>query len=108
MFPKSAYFSEASLLAPQQAYFLRENLKLRLLNARLALLSRNDASYREDLRIAQSWTERYFDGRARAVAVFATGLKTLAASPVASELPSVADSLSAVRSFKLSRETPAR
>ena len=31
---------EAMLLAPDQAFFLRENLKLRLLNARLALLAR--------------------------------------------------------------------
>jgi len=99
---------DAAVLAPGQAYFLRENLKLRLLNARLALLSRNDASYREDMRIAQAWTERYFDSRARAVTVFATGLKTLAGSAVASELPSVADSLSAVRSFKLAREMPTR
>ena len=30
------------MLSPSQAYFLRENLKLRLLNARLALLSRNE------------------------------------------------------------------
>ena len=31
---------DAVLMAPDQAFFLRENLKLRLLNARLALLSR--------------------------------------------------------------------
>jgi uroporphyrin-3 C-methyltransferase/uroporphyrinogen III methyltransferase/synthase len=31
------------MLSPTQAYFLRENLKLRLLNARMALLSRNEA-----------------------------------------------------------------
>jgi uroporphyrin-3 C-methyltransferase len=34
---------EALMLSPSQAYFVRENLKLRLLNARLALLSRNEA-----------------------------------------------------------------
>src|SRR5690606_11299799 len=33
---------DAALIAPDQVYFLRENLRLRLLNARLALLSRND------------------------------------------------------------------
>jgi hypothetical protein len=42
------------------------------------------------------------------VTVFANGLKMLAGSAVASELPSVADSLSAVRSFKLAREMPTR
>ncbi|MBP0533143.1 uroporphyrinogen-III C-methyltransferase, partial [Mycobacterium tuberculosis] len=35
--------TEALLLSSDQAWFLRENLKLRLMNARLALLSRNEA-----------------------------------------------------------------
>ena len=42
---------EPPLLPPEQAWFLRENLKLRLLNARLALLTRDEAGYREDLRV---------------------------------------------------------
>ena len=44
---------EAMLVAPEQAYFLRENLKLRLLNARLALLSRQFDTAQTDLREAQ-------------------------------------------------------
>src|SRR5205085_8136758 len=45
---------EAMLLAPDQAFFLRENLKLRLLNARLALLARQFDSAQSDLQAAQS------------------------------------------------------
>jgi uroporphyrin-3 C-methyltransferase len=52
---------EAMLVAPEQAYFLRENLKLRLLNARLALLSRQFDTAQSDLRDVQSVLERYFD-----------------------------------------------
>jgi uroporphyrin-3 C-methyltransferase len=52
---------EAALLAPDQAFFLRENLKLRLLNARLALLSRQFDTAQSDLRDAQGSIERYFD-----------------------------------------------
>ena len=52
---------EAMLVAPEQAFFLRENLKLRLLNARLALLSRQFDTAQSDLRDAQSVLERYFD-----------------------------------------------
>jgi 2-dehydro-3-deoxyglucarate aldolase/4-hydroxy-2-oxoheptanedioate aldolase len=37
------------LIAPEQAFFLRENLKLRLLNARLALLSRQFDTAQADL-----------------------------------------------------------
>jgi uncharacterized protein HemX len=42
--------NEAPLLPPPQAYFVRENLRLRLLNARISLLTRDEAGYREDLR----------------------------------------------------------
>jgi len=56
---------EAMLIAPDQAFFLRENLKLRLLNARLALLSRQFDTAQSDLREAASALERYFDRNAR-------------------------------------------
>jgi uroporphyrin-3 C-methyltransferase len=52
---------EAALVAPDQAYFLRENIKLRLLNARLALLSRQFDTAQADLRDALAAVERYFD-----------------------------------------------
>jgi uroporphyrin-3 C-methyltransferase len=58
---------EAMLLAPDQAFFLRENLKLRLLNARLALLSRQFDTAQADLRDTLSLLDRYFDGRSRKV-----------------------------------------
>ena len=58
---------EAMLVAPEQAFFLRENLKLRLLNARLALLSRQFDTAQSDLRDAQSALERYFDRSHRRV-----------------------------------------
>jgi uroporphyrin-III C-methyltransferase len=52
---------DAMLLAPEQSYFLRENLKLRLLNARLALLSRQFNIAQTDLQGAQAALDRYFD-----------------------------------------------
>jgi len=58
---------EAMLVAPEQAFFLRENLKLRLLNARLALLSRQFDTAQSDLRDAQAALDRYFDRSARKV-----------------------------------------
>lgn len=58
---------EAALLAPEQSFFLRENLKLRLLNARLALLSRQFDIVQSDLRDAQHAVDRYFDRSARRV-----------------------------------------
>ena len=58
---------EAMLVAPEQAFFLRENLKLRLLNARLALLSRQFDTAQTDLRDAQAALDRYFDRSTRRV-----------------------------------------
>ena len=58
---------EAMLVAPEQAYFLRENVKLRLLNARLALLSRQFDTAQSDLRDAQAALAHYFDPGARRV-----------------------------------------
>ncbi|MCD0423395.1 uroporphyrinogen-III C-methyltransferase [Rubrivivax sp. JA1024] len=59
---------EAMLVAPEQTWFLRENLKLRLLNARLALLSRQFDTAQSDLRDALSALDRYFDPQSRRVA----------------------------------------
>lgn len=56
---------EAMLLAPDQSFFLRENLKLRLLNARLALLSRQFDTAQADLQAAQTALDRYFDRNSR-------------------------------------------
>ena len=54
---------ESMLVAPEESFFLRENLKLRLLNARLALLSRQTPTALNDLRQVQSTLPRYFDMR---------------------------------------------
>ncbi len=58
---------EAMLVAPEQAWFLRENLKLRLMNARLALMSRQFETAQSDLRDALAALERYFDRNSRRV-----------------------------------------
>lgn len=58
---------DALLLAPEQAYFARQNLRLRLLNARLALLARQFDVAQADLRDAQAMLEHYFDRQSRRV-----------------------------------------
>lgn len=59
---------EAMLIAPEQGHYLRENLKLRLLDARLALLSRQFDTAQADLHEVQALLERYFDRDARRTA----------------------------------------
>jgi uroporphyrin-3 C-methyltransferase len=58
---------EAALMAPDQAYFLRENIKLRLLNARLALMARHSDVVKADLQMVQILLQRYFRNDAPAV-----------------------------------------
>jgi uroporphyrin-3 C-methyltransferase len=60
---------DAMLLAPDQSFFVRENLKLRLLNARLALLSRQFDTAQGDLQVAQASLERYFDRSSKRTAL---------------------------------------
>ncbi|MRV72166.1 hypothetical protein GJ700_10615 [Duganella sp. FT92W] len=97
---RSVETPDALMLSPTQAYFLRENLKLRLLNARMALLSRNEAAFRSDLIAAQEALARYFDTRAKATQSVQALLRQVQNSNLAIEMPTLADSLNAVRNYK--------
>ena len=90
----------ALMVSPSQAYFLRENLKLRLLNARLALLSRNEAAFRSDIEAAQEGLLKYFDTRARTTQTAQAQLRQVQANNLAIEMPTLSDSLNAVRNYK--------
>lgn len=91
---------EALLVSPTQAYYARENLKLRLLNARLALLSRNESAFRSDMVAAQDAVSRYFDTRAKQTQTAQAFLKQVQGSNLSIEMPTLADSLNAVRNHK--------
>ena len=52
---------DAMLLSPEQAYFVRENLRLRLLDARTALLQHNGEVYQNDLNKVETTVKQYFD-----------------------------------------------
>ena len=97
---RSVATPEALLLSPGEAFFARENLKLRLLNARLALLSRNDAAFRSDLNEADRALHRYFDTRAKQTQSAQELLKQLQGSLLSIEMPTLANSLNAVRNTR--------
>jgi len=87
---------EAALLAPEQAFFLRENLKLQLLNARLGLLARQPASAQADLRAVEALLVRYFDGEAPNVKGALAATSQLRAELDATDLPRPDESLAAL------------
>ncbi len=98
----------APLLAPEQAFFLRENAKLRLLSARLALLGRDEVSYRADLAAAGELLRRHFDSRARSTAEALAEVADLAQAPLSSPLPDVSAALEALRQARLAADRGAR
>jgi uroporphyrin-III C-methyltransferase len=99
---------ETGLLTPNQAYFLRENLKLRLLAARISLLARDEQSYREDLKHARNWMTKYFDPKAKTNAAALQTLKGLQDSAINITLPDLNQSLNAVRAARAAREKGGR
>jgi uroporphyrin-III C-methyltransferase len=99
---------DPAMLSPSQGLFLRENLKLRLLNARIALLARDESTFRADVKTAGTWLDRYFDRKARATASVQSTLSQLGAGGPSMALPSMNESLAAVRNYKAMRDRPPR
>lgn len=97
---------DAALLAPEQAFFLRENLKLRLVGARVALLSRDTKSYQVDLRAALGMLEKHFEKGDPAVAAMNGTLRKLQAAQVQVDIPDLAETLEALRKLRLPRAKP--
>jgi uncharacterized protein HemX len=91
---------EALLLSSSQQQLVRERLKLRLLSARQALLARNDRLFRSDLADAQATISRYFDARAVAPAAAIAQLRQIAQTTLAVDVPSVVESLAALRALR--------
>ena len=87
---------EAMLLSPDQSFFLRENLKLKLLNARLGLLARQLESARSDLAAASVALNRYFDPASRKTQAAAGLLRQVQSQMKTVELPRIDDTLAAL------------
>jgi uroporphyrin-3 C-methyltransferase len=95
--------ADVPLLSPAQTFFLRENLKLRLLTARMALLTRDQATYRNDLKAAREWLARYFDARDKAVASTVASLASLQSADIQIELPEITATLEALQAVAQTR-----
>ena len=87
---------DAVLLAPEQAFFVKENLKLRLLNARLALLSRQFDTAQSDLQVAQASLDRYFDRASKRTVLAADLVRQVASQAKQGGVPRPDETLAAV------------
>lgn len=91
---------ELPLLTPAQNYFLHQNLKLRLLAARLALVQRDEASFQVDIAAARDWVKRYFNRQDEVSKSFSESLDELYRTPVALKDAQISASLQAVRNTR--------
>ncbi|MDR2189624.1 MAG: uroporphyrinogen-III C-methyltransferase [Azonexus sp.] len=95
---------EPPLLVPEQMFFLRENLKLRLLDARLALHARDQETLRNDLKAADDWLQRFFAANAPAVQEIQGQLRQLNLPAASGETPNLSDSLTALSKLRGEKE----
>ena len=87
---------EAALLSPEQSFFLRENLKLKLLNARLGLLARQQEAARQELASAAVLVRRYADPQSRRTPQMLSLLEQAQQQLRAFEMPRLDASLTAL------------
>lgn len=87
---------EAAMLSPEQSFFVRENYKLKLLNARLGLLARQLESARADIAASANSLNKYFDPASRKTQSAANLLYQIQNQMRTMELPRVDDTLAAL------------
>lgn len=93
---------ELALLTPEQTFFLRENIKLHLLTARIALLRHDEVTYKSDLLAAQSAINLHFDVRESLTQNTLDEIKGLTTNRISTELPDIEQSLRLLNQYKLS------
>ena len=94
---------ESALISPEQAFFLRENLKLKLLNARLGLLARQKEGVRNDLGAAAVLVRRYAEPQSRRTAQLLQLLEQTSEQVRTADLPRIEASLTALNTAAAGR-----
>jgi uroporphyrin-3 C-methyltransferase len=92
---------EPALLTADHAFYLRENLRLRLLTARVALLQHDEDTYRSDIKTVHTWLNRYFDTKHPETIKAFKILQKISAKNITIEVPTLTESISAVNRYKL-------
>lgn len=87
------------ILPPAEAYYLRQNLILKLQMAQIALLENNGDIFSLSLRESSIWIGKYFDADDGTTSAMRTGLDELSMIDVQRDLPDVSASLREVRAL---------
>ncbi len=81
------------LLPPEQLYFLKQNLRLQLEAARLALLRQDGKGFRAGLENAEQWLQEFFSPNQEAVANLLSEIAGLKQVEIQPQLPDISASL---------------
>jgi uroporphyrin-3 C-methyltransferase len=87
------------ILPPDQEYYLRQNLILKLQMAQIALLDNNGEIFSLSLQECKAWIEKYFDAGDNTTIAMQTALDELMTINVQEELPDVSGSLREIRAL---------
>lgn len=87
---------DAVLLSPEQTYFLRENLKLMVLNARLGLLGRQIQSVKTDLASIANDVRKYSDPTSKQAQQLLAALSQVQTQLESASIPAIDASLAAL------------
>ena len=93
-------------MPPEQDYFLRENLRLMLYGAQLAMLQGDTGTYTQNLKSARRWIGDYFDTETQVVTNMQEELQALLDEKIVVELPDVSASLGALRDIASKKLAP--
>ena len=97
--------TDVVLLSPNQVFYVRENIKMRLLTARIALLQRDQATYNADLQLVNYAIRQHFLTHDQRTQTALTSLQSLTASNIVIENPDITSSLNMAEKYKLSLES---
>jgi uroporphyrin-3 C-methyltransferase len=89
----------SALLSPKEHFYLTQNLRLQIEQARLALLLGKADVYGERMKTAQEWLSRFFDKDDPAVQNTLQTLAKLAEADIEPKIPDVNKSYQALRSY---------
>ena len=85
------------LILPEQRFYLVQNLKLQLEQARLALLNSHPVIFKDRIYQAQQWVNQYFDKNHSNTQSVISSLDKLAATNIQLKLPDISKSLSSLQ-----------
>lgn len=94
------------LLAPNQHFFLLQNLALLLEQSRLALLNGHNEIYQERLQTTKKWIKQYFDTEHNVTRNMLSNIGELQKIDINPTLPDISSTFSAIKKYRTQGKRP--